>query len=123
MPMRRRATREASTRFGAGSPRRSKTTSTPCSRGVTGIEGQLATQTVLADELGISQPAVSLQLQKAKEVLNRRAFDEIVDALEAMLAVLGGVARLDELARDVEAQWPSERCTVDALRDSTARRF
>ena len=83
---------------------------------------------MLAEELGISQPAVSLQLQKAKEVLNRRAFDEIVDALEAMLAVLGGVARLDELARDVEAQWPasdalSMPCLIRLLVDLNPKRL
>ncbi|MBI4699810.1 MAG: protein kinase [Deltaproteobacteria bacterium] len=72
-----------------------------------GIEGQPATQAVLAEELDTSQPAVSLQLQKAKEALNRRAFDEILDTVAAMLDALGGVARLDELARDVEAEWPA----------------
>ncbi|MBI4700089.1 MAG: hypothetical protein HY744_02805 [Deltaproteobacteria bacterium] len=69
--------------------------------------GEPATQAALAEQLGLSQPAVSHALQKAKELIDVRAFDEILDAIEAVLEVLGGVAHQDEIAAEIGRQWPA----------------
>jgi serine/threonine protein kinase/DNA-binding transcriptional ArsR family regulator len=84
-----------------------------------GIEGEPVVQVVLAEELGLAQPAVSHALQTAKDCLDQRAFDEVLEVLEAELEVLGGVARLEELADRVESRWPAS----DALRTESVLRM
>lgn len=84
--------------------------------GIEGIEGLETKQTELALELGVSQPAVSLDFQRAREFLSHRVLDPILDTLEGMLEALGGVARLEELSADIKQEWPaSDALSVPGL--------
>ncbi len=84
-----------------------------------GIEGEPVSQADLAEVLNTNQANVSHALQKAKDTINVRAFDEVVEVMDAELQVLGGVARLDELARKVESRWPAS----DAVRTASVLRL
>jgi len=68
--------------------------------------GRAVTQTELAEELGVTQPNVSLHKQRAVDVIDRRVLDEIIDHVEGLLVAAGGLLRIDEVGRRVLERWP-----------------
>jgi len=74
---------------------------------VVGITGEPATQGQIAEELHKSQPQISIDMAKGLENLDRSALADIDAALESVLDGFGGIARLDELGKRFEEEWPA----------------
>ncbi len=72
-----------------------------------GITGEPEAQNDIASDLGKSQPQVSLDLSKGLERLDGTALADASVALDNLLDGCGGIARLDEIGRRFEAEWPA----------------
>lgn len=72
-----------------------------------GITGEPEPQNDIATELGKSQPRVSLDLSKGLERLDSTVLADASVALDNVLNGCGGIARLDEVGRRFEAEWPA----------------
>ncbi|CAN5925135.1 hypothetical protein BH11MYX4_BH11MYX4_02990 [soil metagenome] len=68
--------------------------------------GRPVLQQELADEIGLSQPSVSLLKQRAVDVIDRRVLDEVIEHVEGLLVVAGGLLRIDEVGARLLERWP-----------------
>jgi len=68
--------------------------------------GRAVTQTELAEELGMSQPNVSLAKQHAVDFIDRRVLDEVIEHVEGLLVAAGGLLRIDEVGARLLERWP-----------------
>ena len=68
--------------------------------------GRAVTQTELADEIGVSQPNISLVWQRAVDVIDRRVLDEVIEHVEGLLVAAGGLLRIDEVGARLLERWP-----------------
>ena len=73
-----------------------------------GVRGRLVNQVELSEELGVSQPSVSLAKQRAMDLVDRRVLDEVVEHTEGLLVAAGGLLRIDEAGARLIERWPAE---------------
>ena len=72
-----------------------------------GITGDPEAQGEIADDLGKSQPQISIDLSKGLERLDLTILGDLISALDAVLDGFGGIVRLDELGARFEDEWPA----------------
>ncbi len=68
--------------------------------------GRSVTQAELVDEMGLSQPNISLLKQRAVDIIDRRILDEVVEHVEGLLVAAGGLLRIDEVGARLLERWP-----------------
>lgn len=72
-----------------------------------GITGEPEAQGDIASDLKRSQPQISLDLSRGLERLDISVLADAVTALDNVLDGFSGIARLDELGRRFEEEWPA----------------
>jgi serine/threonine protein kinase len=72
-----------------------------------GITGDFEAQTQIAEDLGKSQPQISLDLSKGLERLDLSVLADLTVALDAIIDGFGGIVRLDEVGQRLESEWPA----------------
>jgi serine/threonine protein kinase len=72
-----------------------------------GITGDPESQAEIAEDLGKSQPQISLDLSKGLERLDLGVLADLTVALDAVIDGFGGIVRLDELGARFESEWPA----------------
>lgn len=72
-----------------------------------GITGDPEVQGDIAEDLGKSQPQISLNLSKGLENLDLGVLGELIGALDSVLDGFGGIGRLDEIGARFEDEWPA----------------
>jgi serine/threonine protein kinase len=72
-----------------------------------GITGEPEAQADVASDLKKSSPQVSIELSKGLERLDLSILADANSALDNVLDGFGGIARLDEIGRRFEEEWPS----------------
>src|SRR5262249_13703384 len=72
-----------------------------------GITGSPESQAAIADDLGKSQPQISIDLSRGLERLDRAILADVSGALDAVLDGFGGIVRLDEVGARFEEEWPA----------------
>src|SRR5207245_8672820 len=72
-----------------------------------GITGEPEAQGQIAEDLGKSQPQISIDLSKGLERLDLTILADLNAALEAVLDGYGGIVRLDEIGARFEDEWPA----------------
>ncbi len=72
-----------------------------------GITGEPEAQGQIADDLGKSQPQVSIDVSKGLERLDLTSLADLNAALDAVLDGFGGIVRLDEIGARFEDEWPA----------------
>lgn len=76
-------------------------------RGV-GLTGAPEPQSLIADDLGRSQPQVSIDINTGLAQLDVAVLAEAQAAMDSVLDGLAGVARLSDLGARLEAEWPAD---------------
>jgi serine/threonine protein kinase len=72
-----------------------------------GITGEPESQGLIADDLGKSQPQVSIDLARGLERLDLTLLTDVSSALDAVIDGFGGIVRLDEIGARFEEEWPA----------------
>jgi serine/threonine protein kinase len=72
-----------------------------------GLTGDPEVQSEIADDLGKSQPQVSIDLSKGLERLDHSLLADASTALDTVLDGFGGIVRLDEIGERFEEEWPA----------------
>lgn len=80
-----------------------------------GITGNPESQAQIADDLGKSQPQISIDLSKGLERLDLGVLADLTAALDAVIDGFGGIVRLDELGSRFEAEWPAGLVTGSGI--------
>ena len=72
-----------------------------------GITGDPEAQQQIAEDLGKSQPQISIDVSKGLERLDLTILGDLSSALDAVLDGFGGIVRLDEIGARFEDEWPA----------------
>ncbi|MBK8015061.1 MAG: protein kinase [Deltaproteobacteria bacterium] len=72
-----------------------------------GITGDPESQGLIAEDLGKSQPQISIDLSKGLERLDLTILGDLIFALDSVLDGFGGIVRLDEIGARFEDEWPA----------------
>ena len=72
-----------------------------------GITGAPESQGLIAEDLGKSQPQISVDLSKGLERLDLAILADVSAALDAVVDSFGGIVRLDEIGARFEEEWPA----------------
>ena len=80
-----------------------------------GITGDPEVQGQIAEELGKSQPQISIDLSKGLERLDLTILSDLISALDVVLDGFGGIVRLDELGARFEDEWPAGSVTGSGI--------
>lgn len=76
-----------------------------------GITGEPEAQNDIAEDLGRSQPQVSIDLTKGLERLDLSMLADPSNALDDILDGFSGIARLDDIGQRLENEWPGGTVT------------
>jgi serine/threonine protein kinase len=82
---------------------------------VVGLTGLPETQSTIAEDLGKTQPQISLESTTGIEQLDRAVLAEAVTALDSLVDSFGGIARLDELGQRIEEEWAAGMVTGEGM--------
>ncbi|MCW8140889.1 MAG: protein kinase, partial [Planctomycetota bacterium] len=77
--------------------------------------GSPETQADIGNRLGLSQPQVSVLLQRARESIKPEVLAHPIDLLEGWLEQLGGVVALRKAGERLEKRWPPEQISGEGF--------